>query len=145
LKNTLEKSNIHGQIHKSVKIVAKEPFQSHNFNNNRGNLDVGIEQFGLKNSYPPCVSAVFAGIISGAIVGAFVGGFTGAVLGYLEGIFTGKDPVNLAAEGGTAGAIGGAIGGAILGGIRGYFAGLANEGYNKMKLMLLISALDSIH
>ena len=34
------------------KFVAKDPFQSHNFNNNRGELDVGIEQFGFNSSYP---------------------------------------------------------------------------------------------
>jgi hypothetical protein len=35
LKNTLEKSNIRRQSYKSLKIIAKEPLQLHNFDNSR--------------------------------------------------------------------------------------------------------------
>jgi len=36
LKNTLKKSNVRRQFYKSLKIVAKDRFQLHNFNNNQG-------------------------------------------------------------------------------------------------------------
>jgi hypothetical protein len=52
LKNTLSKSKTHRKLRKSVKFIAKDPLQSHNFNNNQGKLDAGIEQFGLYTAYP---------------------------------------------------------------------------------------------
>ncbi len=48
----LSNSKTRSNFQKSVKFVAKDPYQSHNFNNNPRKLDAGIEQFGLNSSYP---------------------------------------------------------------------------------------------
>ena len=43
LKNTLSKSKVRRNFQKSVKFVAKDSDQSHNFNNNPWKLDAGID------------------------------------------------------------------------------------------------------
>jgi hypothetical protein len=49
--HNLGKSEARLKFRKSLKFIAKDSFQSHNFNNNETNLDVRLERFCL---YPLC-------------------------------------------------------------------------------------------
>jgi hypothetical protein len=58
------KSKVRHKFQELVKFIAKDPLQSHSFNNNQSNLDVGLEQFGLNSSYPLTGRAELGAVIS---------------------------------------------------------------------------------